>query len=118
LNDFGFYLVIFSGGKGLRGPQNTGLILGNGERGKKLIESIMDHPSPNHGIGRPFKVRKECIAAIVAALELALSRDEQKEYEKQLLRAESMAKQLERIPGVSVNIVPNNGKTYEHPLMA
>jgi len=118
LNDWGFDLVIFSGGKGIRGPQNTGLILGKGERGKKLIEVIRDHSSPNHGIGRPFKVSKECIAGIVAALELALGRDEQKEYQKQVKKAEYMAKQLEGIPGVSVKVVPNDGKTYEHPLMA
>jgi L-seryl-tRNA(Ser) seleniumtransferase len=118
LNDLGFDLVIFSGGKGIRGPQNTGLILGKGERAKKLINSIRDHSSPNYGIGRSFKVSKECIAGLVAALELAISRDEQKEYEKQLVKAEYMAKQLEGIPGVSASVIPNDGKTYEHPLMA
>ena len=118
LNDMGFDLVIFSAGKGIRGPQNAGLILGKGERGKNLIKAISDQSSPHFGIGRAFKVSKECIAGTVTALELSLSRDEDKEYEKQLVKAEYMANQLEGIPGVSVSIVPNDGKTYEHPLMA
>jgi L-seryl-tRNA(Ser) seleniumtransferase len=118
LSDWGFDLVIFSGGKGIRGPQETGLILGKGERGKKLIKAIKDHSSPNFGFGRAFKVSKECIAGIVVALEIALGRGEQKEYEKQLSKAKYMVKQLEDIPGISVSVVPNDGKTYEHPLMA
>jgi L-seryl-tRNA(Ser) seleniumtransferase len=118
LNDWGFDLVIFSGGKGIRGPQNTGLILGKGEKGKKLIEAIKNQSSPNFGFGRAFKVSKECIAGLVVALELALSRDEQKEYEKQYQKAEYMAQQLEDIPGIFVSLIPNDGKTYEHPLMA
>ena len=118
LNDWGFDLVIFSGGKGIKGPQNTGLILGKGERGKKLIEAIRDHSCPNFGIGRAFKVSKECIAGLVAALELTLSRDEEKEYKKQLVKTEYMAKQLEGIPGVTVSVVGNDGEIYEHPLMA
>jgi L-seryl-tRNA(Ser) seleniumtransferase len=118
LNDWGFDLVVFSGGKGIRGPQNTGLILGKGERSKKLIEAIRDHSSPSHGIGRSFKVSKECVAGIVAALELTLSRDEQKEYEKQLAKAEYIERELKGISGVSVSVVPNDGEQYEHPLMA
>lgn len=118
LNDWGFDLVIFSGGKGIKGPQNTGLILGKGEKGKKLIGTIKNHSSPNFGFGRAFKVSKECIAGLVVALELALSRDEQEEYEKQYQEAEYMATQLENIPGISASVIPSDGKTYEHPLMA
>ncbi len=118
LNDWGFDLVVFSGGKGIRGPQGTGLILGKGERGKQLIEAIRDHASPHPGIGRSFKVSKACIAGLVAALEISMGRDEHEEYDKQFTKAAYMAKQLENIPGVSVSIVPNDGETYEHPLMA
>ena len=118
LNDWGFDLVIFSGGKGIRGPQETGLILGKGERGKRLIKAIRDHSSPNHGFGRAFKVSKESIVGLVAALEIALERDEQKEYERQASKAKYMARQLEDIGGISVSVVPNDGRIYEHPLMA
>lgn len=118
LNELGFDLVIFSGGKGLRGPQNTGLVLANGERGKGILAAMRKYSSPNFGMGRSFKVSKECIAGLVAAVELVMQRDEQKEYDRQLAKAEYMAKQLENIPGVSASVVPNDGEVYEHPLMA
>jgi L-seryl-tRNA(Ser) seleniumtransferase len=75
------------------------------------------HSAPNHGIGRGFKVSKECIVGLVTALEEVLSRDEDEEYEKQMAKAEYMAEQLDNLTGVYVSIVPNDGKTYEHPLM-
>ncbi len=118
LNEFGFDLVIFSGGKGIRGPQNTGLVLARGERGKRLIKAMRDQSSPNFGMGRSFKVSKECIAGLVAALELVSRRDEQAEYARQLAKAEYLAKELDGIAGVSVSVVPNDADVYEHPLMA
>lgn len=118
LNELGFDLVIFSGGKGLRGPQNTGLVLASGERGKRLVAAMRKQSSPNFGMGRSFKVSKECIAGLVAAVEIVMQRDEQKEYDRQYAKAEYMAKQLEDIPGVSASVVPNDGDVYEHPLMA
>jgi len=118
INDWGFDLSIFSGGKGIRGPQDTGIILGTGERAIELIEEIRRHSSPNMGFGRAFKVSKENIVGLVTALELVLSRDEDAEYAKQLVKAEYMAQHLQGIPGTYVSVVPNDGKTYEHPLMA
>lgn len=116
--EWGFDLAIFSGGKGIRGPQDTGLILAGGDQGIELIEEIKKQSSPNMGFGRAYKVSKESIVGLVTALELILSRDEQAEYQKQLAKAEYMAKRLEDIPGVYVSVVPNDGKTYEHPMMA
>ena len=118
INDLGFDLAIFSGGKGIRGPQDTGLVLGKGERGVELVEEIRKNSSPNMGFGRAFKVSKENIVGLVTALELILGRDEDAEYAKQLAKAEYMAQRLQGIPGVYVSVVPNDGKTYEHPLMA
>jgi L-seryl-tRNA(Ser) seleniumtransferase len=118
ITDWGFDLAIFSGGKGIRGPQDTGLILGSGQRGRELVEEIMKYSSPNEGFGRAFKVSKENIVGLLTALELVLSRDEEVEYRKQLAKAEYMARHLEGIPGVNVSVIPNDGKTYEHPMMA
>ncbi len=118
LTDWGFDLAIMSGGKGVRGPQDSGLILAGGERGVELIEEIKKNSSPNSGFGRAYKVTKESIAGFVTALELVLSRDEQAEYQKQLTKAEYMTKQLTGIRGVDVSIIPNDGKTFEHPTMA
>ncbi|HEX2035203.1 MAG TPA: hypothetical protein VHS99_13555 [Chloroflexota bacterium] len=62
-------LSIFSGGKGLCGPQSSGLILGRAD----LIEAISRQGNPNALIGRPMKVGKEEICGLVAAVEWYLS---------------------------------------------
>lgn len=70
--DVGVDIAIFSGGKGLRGPQPSGLILGR----KDLIDGCRANASPNHSIGRPMKVGKEETAGLLAALEWSLAQDE------------------------------------------
>lgn len=67
----GAALALFSGGKDLRGPQPTGLMLGRGE----LIELIRPISSPNHGLGRPLKVGKEELMGLLAAVERYLGLD-------------------------------------------
>lgn len=64
--------VIFSGGKGLRGPQPTGLILGK----RELIEAVVHHGPPNPFIGRGMKVGKEELCGILAAVRWYLAHDE------------------------------------------
>ncbi len=61
--------AVFSGGKGLRGPQPTGLVVGR----REIVEGCRWHGSPNYSIGRPMKVGKEELAGIVAAVELAIA---------------------------------------------
>ena len=52
----GFDLVAFSGGKGIRGPQSAGLLLGR----KDLIAAARANAAPNgNAIGRGMKVNKE-----------------------------------------------------------
>src|SRR5919112_3139367 len=67
----GFDLVIFSGGKALRGPQATGLLLGR----KDLIEASFPAMSPYGGIGRGMKVGKEELCGVLAAVERYLKVD-------------------------------------------
>src|SRR5579884_2116859 len=69
--DLGADIAIFSGGKGLCGPQPTGLVLGR----KSIIEGIYVNASPVQNIGRPMKVGKEELAGILAALEWYLRQD-------------------------------------------
>ena len=64
-------LAIFSGGKGLCGPQASGLVLGRAD----LIRAIARQGNPNAFIGRPMKVGKEEICGLVAAVEWYLSLD-------------------------------------------
>src|SRR6185436_11288762 len=77
----GFDLVAFSGGKGLRGPQSAGLLLGR----KDLVAAARRNAPPNgNTVGRGMKVNKEEIVGMLAALELYLATDhaaEQREFD-------------------------------------
>ena len=95
--DMGADLAIFSGGKGLRGPQCTGLVLGR----RDLIEACAVQASPNHGVGRPTKVGKEEIVGLVKALELyateAIQQEERTSWDE---RCAHMSTEISRVPGV------------------
>ncbi|MEA2597248.1 MAG: D-glucosaminate-6-phosphate ammonia-lyase [Thermomicrobiales bacterium] len=69
--DLGADLAVFSGGKELRGPQASGLIVGRAD----LIEAIRAHGAPNQRLGRPMKVGKEEMIGLLAAVELYLNQD-------------------------------------------
>jgi L-seryl-tRNA(Ser) seleniumtransferase len=97
----GFDLVTFSGGKGIRGPQCTGLLLGR----KDLIEAAVKNNSPNSNtVGRGMKVAKEEIVGLVAAVDWLLAQNEdamQKEFER---RAQRIAEGLKGLPTVATRI--------------
>ncbi|NJN83061.1 MAG: aminotransferase class V-fold PLP-dependent enzyme [Caldilineaceae bacterium] len=67
----GAALAVFSGGKDLRGPQSSGLMLGRAD----LIEAVRLNGSPNHSIGRPMKVGKEEMVGLLKAVELYIEMD-------------------------------------------
>jgi uncharacterized pyridoxal phosphate-dependent enzyme len=96
--DVGADAAIFSGGKGLRGPQSSGLVLGK----QWIIDGCRVNGSPNHSLGRPMKVGKEELAGMLAAVEWSLSQDEQ----ETILGYESMVvnwiEDLQGIPGIDV----------------
>ena len=69
--EMGAAIALFSGGKDLRGPQSSGLMLGR----RDLIDSIRPISNPNHGLGRPFKVGKEELMGALAAVERYLKLD-------------------------------------------
>ena len=71
-NDMGFSLVAISGGKGLRGPQSAGILMGK----KELIDAARLNAPPNtRNIGRGMKVNKEEILGMYVALEKCLNSD-------------------------------------------
>ena len=67
--------AIFSGGKGLRGPQPTGLVLGR----KELIDMLGVHGPPNPYLARGMKVGKEELCGLLAAVRWFLAQDEEQE---------------------------------------
>jgi len=95
-SDMGADLVVFSGGKGLRGPQSAGLILGK----KEYIEACAANSSPNHSIGRPLKVCKEEICGMVAALELYINEICKRERDVWEQIVAHIVEQLQGIPNV------------------
>lgn len=91
-------LAIFSGGKGLCGPQSSGLIVGR----KDLIEACALNANPRCYIGRPMKVGKEEIVGLWAAIRWYLNLDHKKlmqTYEDQVAYA---IDELSGLNGVTV----------------
>lgn len=96
-NKMGFDLVAFSGGKGLRGPQCAGLLLGR----KDLIEAALLNNNPHEDtIGRPCKVGKEEIVGMFATLERYLKIDHTAEWKDWEARLASIEKTVSTVPGV------------------
>lgn len=97
----GFDLVCFSGGKGLRGPQSAGLLLGR----KDLIEAArLNGPPYADTIGRGMKVNKEELLAMMVAVELYLNRDEEAERRELDRRANLIVDAVASIPTVQTKI--------------
>jgi L-seryl-tRNA(Ser) seleniumtransferase len=111
----GFDLVTFSGGKGLRGPQCTGLLLGK----KELIDAAKKNNSPNSNtIGRGLKVAKEEIVGLVAAVDRFLAQDDDAMEAEYRQRAERIAGQVKSIPTVQTQIfVPPVANHVPHLLV-
>ena len=111
----GFDLVTFSGGKGLRGPQCTGLLLGK----KDLIEAARKNNSPNSNtVGRGMKVAKEEIVGLVAAVDWFLKQDDAAIEAQCRQRADRIAKHLNAIPTVQTQIfVPEVANHVPHLLI-
>jgi L-seryl-tRNA(Ser) seleniumtransferase len=110
----GFDLVAFSGGKGIRGPQNAGLLLGR----KVLTDLAHANNNPGDGIGRGMKVAKEQIVGMVAAVDWVLSHTEesmQGDYQK---RVDLIADAMKGIPSVRTEmVVPKIANHVPHLLI-
>ena len=97
----GFDLVAFSGGKGLRGPQSAGLLLGK----REYIEAARMHTPPRgETIGRGMKVNKEEVLGMLAALELYLEKDHRKEWEMWESQIQLISDSANSVVGVETEI--------------
>jgi L-seryl-tRNA(Ser) seleniumtransferase len=117
-NRMGFDLVAFSGGKALRGPNDTGLLLGR----RALIEAAKRNTNPHCGtIGRMMKVSKEDMVALLAAVERFVRLDhkaEWREWERRIAVVERAVKGIptlrcERVVPPIANHVPHLILTWD-----
>lgn len=107
----GFDLVAFSGGKGLLGPQCSGLLLGR----KNLVEAARLNGSPWSGIGRGMKVGKEEIVGLLVAVERYLSINQEDETRLLESRVATIASTLSPIKGIRTKIfVPEIANHVPH----
>jgi len=108
----GFDLVAFSGGKGIRGPQSAGLLLGR----KGLIEAARLNAPPNgNTVGRGMKVNKEEMLGMLVALELFLAKDHARENREFEWRAEVIRSSATAVSGVKAEVfVPEIANHVPH----
>jgi L-seryl-tRNA(Ser) seleniumtransferase len=108
----GYDLVTISGGKALRGPQCAGLLLGR----KDLVEAAALHNNPNTDtIGRAFKVAKEEIVGMWAAVERYLKQDHDAIWREWERRCKAVAALLAEVPGVKTEtFVPSIANAVPH----
>ncbi|HEY7310236.1 MAG TPA: aminotransferase class V-fold PLP-dependent enzyme [Gemmataceae bacterium] len=115
-NRAGFDLVAFSGGKALRGPNNTGLLLGR----KDLVEAAKKNANPHCGtIGRMMKVSKEDTIALLAAVERYVRLDHQAEWREWERRIAVLEQALRDIPALRCErVVPPIANHVPHLILS
>jgi uncharacterized pyridoxal phosphate-dependent enzyme len=96
LSETGADIVVFSGGKGIMGPQNTGLVLCRPE----LVEACAANGAPFHSLGRSMKVSKEEMVGIVKAVELYLAQDHDAVYRRWEEQVAHVVRAVADAPGV------------------
>jgi len=92
----GVDLTVFSGGKGLFGPQSSGLVLGK----KELVKASALNSNPYSGIGRGMKVGKEEIAGLLTAVELFFEMDEAALIQEWYRRCQVVAQAVNGVDGI------------------
>ena len=109
-NDMGFDMVCVSGGKAIRGPQSTGILMGR----KNLIAAArLSAPPDNQNIGRGMKVNKEEILGLYAALQRYLNQDHEKEWKMWEAQVAVIESAVKKVKGVTtdVTIPPIHNRT-------
>jgi len=108
----GYDLVTFSGGKGIRGPQSAGLLLGR----KDLIAAARLNTSPySDSVGRGLKVNKEELLGMMVAVEVFLKKDHKAEWQEWEKRAKLVIDSVTAVKGVNAEVqVPQISNQVPH----
>ena len=111
----GYDLVCFSGGKGIRGPQNAGLLLGR----KHLTDLAAANNNPNSdAVGRGMKVAKEQIVGMVAAVDWLLEQNDQKDHAEYMRRIDIITGRVKDIPTMKPSVhIPEVANHVPHLML-
>src|SRR5437763_5412951 len=109
----GASIVAYSGGKGIRGPQCAGLLLGR----KDLLMSAWQASSPHHGPGRDNKVGREETVGMLAAVEAWVKRDHEAEWKTWLSYLDTIAKRLSAVEGIKTAVHEPTGLSNHSPTL-
>ncbi|MBT5829383.1 MAG: hypothetical protein HOH77_04225 [Candidatus Latescibacteria bacterium] len=99
--EMGASLVTFSGGKGLSGPQSSGLVVGK----KEYVDAVRLNSSPYSAVGRSMKVGKEEILGLVAAIDVFLDRSDDDDRTRWLKQATVVVDALSHLPDVKAYVM-------------
>jgi L-seryl-tRNA(Ser) seleniumtransferase len=109
---WGADIVIYSGGKGIRGPQDSGLLAGR----RDLIAAAAMNGAPNAAIGRGMKVSKEAMAGLWVALERFMLHDHDRDFEQHLQQAEYLRANLQERSDVRCELIADQS-VYPAPVL-
>jgi L-seryl-tRNA(Ser) seleniumtransferase len=111
----GYDLVSFSGGKGIRGPQNAGLLLGK----KHLTDLAAVNNNPNSdAVGRGMKVAKEQIVGMVAAVDWLLQQSDEKDQAEYMRRADTISRAVKDVPSMKASVhIPEVANHVPHLML-
>ena len=93
-------MVVYSGGKAVRGPQGSGILAGRAD----LIEAAFANGSPHQFFGRGMKVAKEEIIGLVSALEIFVEEDEDAENRRYRQMCQQAVDAFIEMPGLEVSL--------------
>lgn len=111
-DEMGADLAVFSGGKGFRGPQSSGLVVGT----RAMIENIMFFCPPIHSVARPAKASRELIIGLLTAVEIMSQRSADTIFAEYEARLQTIYEQLEDVPGLILrkHFGTDVGKPFHH----
>ena len=108
----GASVVVYSGGKCIRGPQAAGLLLGE----KDLLQAAWANSAPHHAFGRSLKVGKEEIMGMLAAVEMWVKRDHDAEWKQWLSWCDQIGAVVSKVDGVTISVTePKEGLSNRTP---
>jgi D-glucosaminate-6-phosphate ammonia-lyase len=111
----GASVVVYSGGKCIRGPQAAGLLLGE----KALLQAAWANSAPHHAFGRSLKVGKEEIMGMLAAVEMWVKRDHDAEWKQWISWCNQIGDAVKKVDGVTASVgEPREGLSNRTPQLS